>query len=322
MLRLGLQIPNFSYPDVSTAELFDRVTAIAQAAEGSGFDTVLAIDHFYQLPMLGPPEEPMLECYSLLSGLAARTETINLSALVTGNTYRNPAMLAKIVTTLDIVSRDRAVLGIGSGWFEAEHIGYGFDFGTVRSRLQMLEEALQIIRPMLQGERPTFSGKHYATTEALNEPQPVRPGGPPIMIGGAGEKVTLRLAATYADASNLNCGLSEIARKIDVLHKHCADVGRDASEVTTSWLGSIHVGETASDDRDRFLAERGLEYEDVKEYVDERVIVGSADEVAAIVQERVIGAGCDGILFNMPISGHDPAAVAQAGETLSQVTAG
>ena len=188
MTKLGYQIPNFTYPNSDRTKLFDTVVAQAKAADRSGFDTVLLMDHFYQLPMLGQPQDYMLECYTALGALARETSNVRLGALVTGNTYRNPALLAKIITTLDIVSGGRAQLGIGAGWFELEHDSLGFEFKTFSDRFRKLEEALQIILPMLRGERPTFEGKYYTVKDAINEPQPIRP--VPVMIGGSGEKKT------------------------------------------------------------------------------------------------------------------------------------
>src|SRR4249920_3119734 len=167
MTRLGYQIPNFTYPGVGPAELFDSVAAQAAAADRSGFDTVLVMDHFYQLPMLGQPDAYMLECYTTLAGLARETSNVRLGALVTGNTYRNPALLAKTLTTLDIVSGGRAQLGIGAGWFELEHRAFGVEFGTFTDRFEKLEEALQIIVPMLRGERVTLDGQHYQVVDAI-----------------------------------------------------------------------------------------------------------------------------------------------------------
>ena len=163
-------MPNFSYPG-SVAELFPTVIAQAREAENAGFDAAFVMDHLYQLPGLGAPDQPMLEAYSALSGLATATSRIQLSALVTGNTYRNPALLAKTVTTLDVVSGGRAVLGIGAGWFELEHRQLGFEFGTFTDRFERLDEALQIIVPMLRGERPSFDGRWYRTESAINEPR-------------------------------------------------------------------------------------------------------------------------------------------------------
>jgi len=150
--RLGFQIPNFSFPGVATSALFEQVASIASRAEDAGFDTVFVMDHFYQLPALGTPDQPMLEAYTLLGALAARTRRARLATLVSGNTYRNPALLAKIVTTLDVVSGGRAMLGIGAGWFELEHVGYGFEFPPIRERLERVDEALSIIVPMFRGE--------------------------------------------------------------------------------------------------------------------------------------------------------------------------
>ena len=153
MTRLGYQIPNFTYPNTPEAGIFDSVIAQAKAAEAAGFDRVFVMDHFYQLPGLGAPEEPMLECYSVLSALAQHTETVRLAALVTGNTYRHPTLLAKTVTALDHLSSGRATLGIGAGWFQLEHDSLGFEFGTFTDRFEKLEEALQIVIPMLRGEK-------------------------------------------------------------------------------------------------------------------------------------------------------------------------
>ena len=177
MTRLGYQIPNFTYPGVDQSGLFDAVAAQAKAADRSGFDTVLLMDHFYQLPMLGPPDDYMLECYTTLGALARETANVRLSSLVTGNTYRNPALLAKIVTALDVVSDGRAQLGIGAGWFELEHDSLGFEFGTFTDRFEKLEEALQIIIPMLRDERPSFDGQALHGVErdqpaAADQPHP------------------------------------------------------------------------------------------------------------------------------------------------------
>ncbi|MEM9652753.1 MAG: LLM class flavin-dependent oxidoreductase, partial [Actinomycetota bacterium] len=181
MTRLGYQIPNFTYPDVADDQIFNNVVAQAKEAEASGFDRVTVMDHFYQLPGIGAPDEPMFECYSLLTALAQHTETVRLSAMVTGNTYRNPAMLAKTITALDHASAGRATLAIGAGWFELEHNSLGYEFGTFTDRFEKLEEALQIIIPMLRGERPTLDGKHYQVNEAINSPAPLSR--IPIMIG-------------------------------------------------------------------------------------------------------------------------------------------
>jgi F420-dependent oxidoreductase-like protein len=215
-IGLGLQIPNFSY-GTPVAELFPAVKAQAEEAEAAGFDTVLVMDHLYQLPTLGEPDEPMLEAYTALGALATATERVQLSTLVTGNTYRNPTLLAKTVTTLDVVSAGRAILGIGTGWFELEHRQLGFDFDTFTERFEKLEEALQIIAPMLHGERPSFAGKWYRTESAINEPR--YRDHIPIMLGGSGEKKTFRLAARYADHLNIIADIDKLPGKLNVLRQ-------------------------------------------------------------------------------------------------------
>jgi F420-dependent oxidoreductase-like protein len=326
MTRLGLQIPNFTLPGVPDARLFEHVVAIAAQAEESGFDTVMVMDHFYQLPALGAPDQPMLEAYTLLGAIAARTSRVRLATLVTGNTYRNPALLAKIVTTLDVISGGRALLGIGAGWYEPEHVGYGYPFPTLRERLDRLEEALIVIRAMFRGERPTYEGRYYRTSEALNVPLPLRPGGPPILIGGSGEKRTLRLVAQYGDESNLTCEPAEIPRKLAALARHCADFGRDPDTIGKTWLGSLVVAPThelAVEARNDFLARRGLRWDSLpqplRETIDRALVLGDPDEVGERVQREILGAGLDGIVVNLPANAHLPEAVDLAAATLRKV---
>ena len=321
MTRIGYQIPNFTYPGVGPDGLFEAVARQAEAADRSGFDTVLVMDHFYQLPMLGPPANYMVECYTLLAALAQRTTTVRLGALVTGNTYRNPALLAKTVTALDIVSSGRAQLGIGAGWFDVEHAALGFEFGTFTDRFEKLEEALQIILPMLRDERPTLAGEHYTVTDAINQPPPV--GRIPVMIGGAGERKTLRMVAQYADESNLICTPEEIPRKLDALAAHCERLGRDRSEITVSTQRTVCIAPTreqAEADVTRYVGERGMDFGDpsVREMIETMVVIGDPDEVG----ERLAGVlelGVDGFTCNLPANGHDPDNVALLGETLMKV---
>ena len=234
MTRFGVQLPSFS--GFEPGVLFEHVAGLATTAEDAGFDSVWVMDHFYQLPPLGGPNEPMLEAYTLLGALAARTRRVQLGTLVTGVTYRNPAILAKIITTLDVISRGRAVLGIGAAWYDVEHQGLGVDYPADRVRLDMLEEAVQVCRAMLTGDDVSFTGTHYRLDHARNLPRPVQPGGPKIMIGGGGEKRTLRLVARYADMCNVTGDVATLARKIDVLRRHCAEVGRDPAEVAVTWM--------------------------------------------------------------------------------------
>jgi len=323
--KLGYQIPNFTYPDTEPADLFGTVVRQAVEADTSGFDTVMVMDHFYQLPMLGPPELEMLECYTVLSALAQHTSAVRLSALVTGNTYRSPTLLAKTLTTLDIVSAGRAQLGIGAGWFELEHDALGFEFGTFTQRFEKLEEALVIIKGMFAGEKPTLDGTWYQVAEAINSPAPLGP--IPIMIGGGGEKKTLRLVAQYADESNLICGADEIPRKLDALAGHCERLGRDRSEITVSYQGLACVAPTHDEavaELDALFASRGM---DVSSMSDEdaaamRAIVphGDPDEIGEVFS-TYLASGVDGFTVSAPANGHVEGRVALLGKTLTSVLA-
>lgn len=305
-IRLGYQIPNFTYPGIGVEDLFDTVKAQAREAESAGFDTVLVMDHLYQLPGIGAPENAMLEAYTTLGALASATSTIQLSALVTGNTYRNPALLAKTVTTLDVVSKGRAILGIGAGWFEREHHDYGFEFGTFGQRFERLEEALTIIAPMLKGEPATLDGKWYTARGAMNNPR-VRPA-VPIMLGGSGEQKTFRLAARFADHMNVICDVAELPHKVAVLRQRCEEIGRDPATLATSYLIMGLVGETEQEAK---------EYgESVPEDRRNRAFVGTPDQVAEQIQEKVLGAGIDGITINLIRNGHRPGVVTQVGAAL------
>jgi F420-dependent oxidoreductase-like protein len=323
MTRLGYQIPNFTYPDVGPSGLFEAVARQAREADESGFDTVLVMDHFYQLPQLGDPDNYMLECYSLLSALARETSNVRLSALVTGNTYRNPAVLAKIVTTLDIVSGGRAQLGIGAGWFELEHRAFGIEFGTFTDRFEKLEEALQIIIPMLRGERVTLDGRHYQIVDAVNSPPVV--GRVPVMIGGGGERKTLRMVAQYADESNLIAEPRDIPRKLEVLAEHCERLGRDRNEITVSWQRTTCIAPTMEEslaDLVAYLHGRGVDLDaladDARTAIVSRFALGDPDTVG----ERLtadLALGVDGFTLNAPANGHIPGRVRLLGETATKI---
>jgi len=322
--KLGYQIPNFTYPDTKPADLFGAIARQAREADGSGFDTVMVMDHFYQLPMLGPAEHEMFEAYTLLGALAARTKVVKLGTLVTGVTYRNPAILAKIVTTLDVISGGRAFLGIGAAWHDVEHEALGIDFPPVKERFERLEEALQICRAMFRGERPTIEGRHYTVRDAINSPAPLTPDGPPIMIGGQGEKKTLRLMAQHAEMANFTSGFDELPRKLEVLAGHCADVGRDYDSINKTPLCSVVVGDTmeeAEQLRNQFLLARGLDFETLDDatraMLAARLVVGDADVAGEQVQ-RLMGLGLDGITANLPANGHDTEAVTRTIEVLKK----
>ena len=240
----GFHMPSFSFPGVADADRFEHLAGLAVAAEEAGFDLVTVMDHFYQIHGVGPEEEPMLEAYTTLGALAARTSRVSLGTMVTGVTYRNPAVLAKQVTTLDTISAGRAVLGLGAAWNEDEHRGYGIDFPPIGERMDRLEEALRICRLMFDEERPSFSGRHYRINRALNRPRPVRPGGPPILIGGSGEKRTLRLVAQYADIANWFGDLETLRHKTEVFERHCEVVGRDPDDVLRTIMAPVVLVES------------------------------------------------------------------------------
>ncbi len=235
----GYHMPSFTFEGVPPEGLFDHLSQLVQAAEAAGFDLVTVMDHFYQIGVVGPEEQPMLESYSTLAALAARTNRVRLGAMVTGVTYRNPALLAKTVTTLDVISGGRAVLGLGAAWNESEHRGYGFRFPPIRERMDRLDEALAICRLMFRQERPSFEGRHYRIERALNRPRPLQPDGPRILIGGSGERHTLRLVARYADISNWWGSLDELRHKSDVLERHCEAEERDPATILRTIMAPI-----------------------------------------------------------------------------------
>ena len=316
MTRLGYQIPNFTYPGVGPDRLFEVIARQAREAEAGGFDTVMVMDHFYQLPMIGTPDQYMLECYALLSALARETSTVRLSSLVTGNTYRNPAVLAKTVTTLDIVSGGRAQLGIGAGWFELEHSSFGIEFGTFTDRFEKLDEALQIIIPMLNGQRPSLDGKWYSVHDAMNEPPPV--GRIPVMIGGAGERKTLRFVARFADDSNLICAIDDVPRKLAVLDEHCGAERRDRSSITVTRQQSVCIAPThaqALAELDAMLTGRGLSGSAL-EAARANVVYGDPDTVAEQMAAQ-LALGLDGFTVNAVANGHIEGRVQLLGETLA-----
>jgi F420-dependent oxidoreductase-like protein len=301
-IRLGLQIPNFSY-GTGVPELFPTVIAQAQEAEAAGFDSVFVMDHFYQLPNLGAPEEPMLEAYTTLGALATATQRVQLGTLVTGNTYRNPTLLAKAITTLDVISQGRAILGIGTGWFELEHDSLGYEFATFTERFNKLNEALQIILPMLRGERVTVDGKYYRTNEAFAIPR--FRDHIPLMIGGTGEKKTIPLAARHFDHLNLLSGFDELPRKVQVVRERCEEIGRDPSTLETSMLVFAIIDENVTAD---FIPD------DVKQ----RAVYGSAEQVAEQIKTKVLDAGVDGVILSpvTHLDGYHPGRVTAVGEAL------
>jgi F420-dependent oxidoreductase-like protein len=285
-------MPNFTYPGTPSDQLFDRVSEQARAAEAAGFGLVTVMDHFYQIRGIGPEEEPMLEAYTTLGALATQTSRVRLSTLVTGVTYRNPALLAKIVTTLDVISKGRAILGIGAAWNDSEHEGYGFGFPPIGRRMDRLDEALAICKAMFTEERPSFYGHHYRIERALNNPRPVQPGGPPILVGGGGEQRTLRLVAKYADYSHFFAlPIDDLKRKQEVLDGYCEDIGRDPGEITRTMAAPVVLV------RDESQAKAVLEQMPPER---RQMFRPATPEQAAEILRGYVDIGFGGFTFNNP----------------------
>jgi F420-dependent oxidoreductase-like protein len=282
-------MPSYSFPEVPPADLFAHVTRMTLAAEAAGFDLVTVMDHFYQIGGVGPETEPMMEAYTTLAALAARTERVRLGTLVTGVTYRNPALLAKMVTAIDVISGGRAVLGIGAAWNADEHAGYGIDFPAVRERMDRLDEALSIARLMFTEDRPSFRGRYYHIDRALNSPRPLQPGGPRILVGGGGEKRTLLLAAKHADLTHWSVSsVAEFRHKSEVLEQHCEMVGRNPAEITRTLGVPVDMVLQSADARVLPPNRRGMSVE------------LATPERAAQVLGEYVNAGAGGFVFRNP----------------------
>jgi F420-dependent oxidoreductase-like protein len=271
-MRIGLQIPSFTWPGGPSA-IAPTLRDVAQAADEGGFASLWVMDHFFQIPILGPAEQEMLEGYGALHWLAGQTRHVTLGTLVTGVTYRPPALLVKQVSTLDVLSGGRAWLGIGAAWFEREHRGLGVAFPPLGERFEHLEDALRIAKQMWSGDDGPFQGRHHRLEETLCVPAPLQSPHPPILIGGMGERRTLRLVARHADACNLftYAGMDTLRHKLDVLRGHCEAEGRDFESLEKTSLSTVHLapGEASVAD-----------------------VIGICRELAA--------AGIDHAIFNMP----------------------
>jgi F420-dependent oxidoreductase-like protein len=291
--RLGLQMPNLTFPGVPDRDLFEHIADVAVAAEDSGFDSLWFMDHIYQIDIVGPADDPMLEAYTLLAGVAARTKSASLGALSTGVTYRHPSFLAKILTTLDIVSGGRAVLTLGAAWADAEHRDYGIPFPGLGERMARLEEAVQICRDLFTNESATFSGRYYSVENAVNNPRPLRPGGIPILIAGNGEKRTLRLVAQYGDGCNLVGDLDTVRTKLRVLDEHCDRFGRDPATLSKTRLGELVIAETEAEARAKHARLIELHGEGLG-----GAVVGTPASIGEQAQ-AYWDAGLDGLIFFM-----------------------
>jgi F420-dependent oxidoreductase-like protein len=264
-MRIGLTIANFTWPE-APASIGPRLAEIARTADDAGFASLWVMDHFFQIEMLGAPDEPMLEGYTTMGYIAGLTKRAQLGLLVTGVHYRYPGILAKTITTLDVLSGGRAYLGIGAGWNEQESRGLGVPFPSTRARFEQLEETLQIVRQMWADDRTPYQGQHFQLADPLNHPLPLSQPHPPILVGGGGEKKTLRLVAQYADACNLFADptLEGLRHKLAILRQHCEDVGRPYDEIERTAMDIAPVSDAQSAQRViarcRDLAEAGIQH--------------------------------------------------------------
>jgi len=306
----GLHLPSYTFPDTPTEHLFDRIVEQAKAAEAAGFGMVSVMDHLYQIGGIGSNTDPMLEGWSVLAALSRETSRVRLGTLVTGVTYRNPAFLAKQVTTLDVLSGGRAILGIGAAWNEEEHQGYGYPFPPIKERMDRLEEALTIATAMFREERPSFQGTYSSIDHALNEPKPVQPGGPPILVGGGGEQRTLKIAARFASMTHwFAMGLPGLQHKTEVLARHCEAIGRDPGEIERTVGGPVIVVGSEAEGQailERIPAERRA-----------HLAAGTPEQVADRLRPY-LDAGFTGFTFNNNLY-RTPEQIARLGELLRLV---
>jgi F420-dependent oxidoreductase-like protein len=280
-MRIGLQVPDFAWPG-GPSQLGPDLAAVARTADEAGFEFLAVMDHFFQINGVGAPEDPMLEAYTTLGYLAAHTSRVKLLTVVTGAVYRHPGVLAKQVTTLDVLSGGRAWLGIGAGWYQEEALGLGIPFPPLAERFERLEETLQIVSCMFAGDTEAYHGTHYHLTRPLNSPTPLTRPRPPILVGGGGEKKTLRLVARYADACNLFVS-PELPRKLDILREHCDREGRDFDSIYRTAFLKLTVGPDGSGTEEllgtlRDLAGLGIQ-----------AVIGYVDDVHTLRALEVIG---------------------------------
>jgi F420-dependent oxidoreductase-like protein len=316
IIRAGLQIPDFNRVASEPGDLMGRLAATATTAEDAGFDSVYVMDHLHQIRGVGPDENWMLEGNTTLGALAAVTKKASLGLMVGGIHYRNPALMAKITTTIDVLSGGRAILGIGAAWNDTESLAYGYEFPPLGVRFEMLEDGLRICRAMFTSGpgQTTVDGERHHVKDAYNNPQPLR-GNIPILIGGSGEKKTLRMVAQYADASNVFGDVERIKHLMSVIDGHCETVGRDPQEITRTKLATLIVGDTHEEAAQAAEPLRGP----MGERFDAIVLFGDPDSIGEqLVAHRE--AGLDGIICNMPQIA-DLEKVELAGKTLAAAMA-
>jgi F420-dependent oxidoreductase-like protein len=307
----ALHLPNYTFPDLPDERRFDRIVEQVRAAEACGFSLVTVMDHLNQIPGIGPRADPMLEGWSVLAALARETKRIRLSTLVTGVTYRNPALLAKTATTLDVISGGRSLFGLGAAWYEAEHESFGFEFPPIRERMDRLDEALTIVRGMFANERFSFHGRYYQVDDVINNPRPIQPGGPRVIVGGGGEQRTLRIAAKHADLTHwFPLPEEDLRRKIDLLTRYSEELGRDPATIERTMQAPVIVAATEPEARAihaTFPAERQALF-----------TPGTPDQVEPALR-RYLDLGFAGFTFNNTYY-RTPDQIAVVGDLLQRVS--
>ena len=287
-MRFGLQHPNFNFDydsksnNADTSQIADSLKNLVTKAENAGFDSFWVMDHFHQIQFVGTPEDPMLEGWTIISMLAGITTKIKLGTLVTGIIYRYPSVLAKVAATLDVLSKGRLFMGIGAGWNEQESLAYGISFPSNQERMLRLEEAIQIIRKMWTEEPyASFNGKYYQIRNAYCNPKPIQKPSPPILVGGSGERKTLKIVAKYADACNLFGSPETVRKKLDILKEHCKSVGRDYNSILKTKLVATIVDDNSDMVKNKVLETfRGIPEEQIKEFV----IYGTPEDVSRQIE--------------------------------------
>jgi F420-dependent oxidoreductase-like protein len=283
-VRFGLQIPSFTFPTRPRDNPYDVARELAQSAEALGMESVWLMDHLFQIPVVAPETDPILDCWIGLAALAADTRRIKLGTLVAAAGFRTPSVLAKATATLDVISHGRLIVGLGAGWCDWEHRAYGLPFPPLGERMERLEEAIRILRAMWSDERATYRGKHFQVEGAVCAPKPVQKPHPPLLIGGSGAKVTLRLTAQYAQLHNLGAGdVAEARRVLGLLRGHCERLGTDYDAITKSRLTPIMFADGPADAarRLRELCPAG----ETEKGFRARTLIGTPAEVAEQLRE-------------------------------------
>jgi F420-dependent oxidoreductase-like protein len=315
-MKFGLQHPNYSfdYRNHDTSQIVVSLSNLVTRAETLGFDSFWVMDHFHQIPIVGKPEEPMLESWTTISVLAGITTKIKLGTMMTGIIYRYPSILAKIGATLDVLSKGRLFMGIGAAWNEEESLAYGIPFPSTKERFARLEEAIQIIRKMWTDEPSTsFNGKYYQIKDAYCNPKPVQKPSPPIMIGGTGERQTLRIVAKYGDACNLFGSVETVKRKLSILKEHCKSIGRDYDSILKTKLVRVVIEDDRELARKRSLQIISQVVKMSEEQVDEFAIYGTPEDVLR-QKELFEEAGIQYLIVNL-----DPSKGLEALNTFAEI---